>query len=339
MPRLLILLTALVLALPCLAAEPTVIFLAHSNNNDRGDNPTAAMAVTFKEIVEAGGAGALKVEIFPENQLGADAKAVELAKKGVIQMAISSVGGISRLYPLIGVIDYPFAYRRVEDAYAVFDGPFGDKLRADIEAKSGLAVLGFGDTGGLFVITNSRRPVTGPASMAGLRIRTMGAETHRMLVRSLGAEPVTISWNHVFDALQTGLADGQMNSVLTTRYGRLFTVQKYMTLTNHFYVPFIWTANRAFLDGLDADQRALVARAVEEGVRASRALAGAQSAQALATQLPNVAIHQPTPAEMAAFREATQPPMREFVAKTYGAEGGALLAEFLEATKAAAKGR
>jgi tripartite ATP-independent transporter DctP family solute receptor len=336
MRAILLLLAALALAVPASAhAAETVIILAHSNVNDRGDNPTAAMAVTFKQRVEADSNHAIKVEIFPENQLGTDAKAVALVRKGVIQMAISSVGGIAPLYPLIGVMDFPFAYRRVEEAYAVLDGPFGQRLRADIEAGTGLAILGFGDTGGLFVLTNSKRPVLGPADMAGLRIRTMNVEAHKLLVRSLGAEPVAIAWNHVYDALQTGLADGQMNSVATTRYGRLQVVQKYMTVTNHLYVPFLWTANRDFLAGLSDGQRAIVAAAVADGVQASRALAAANADSRLAQLLPSVQIHRPTDSELDAFRRATQPPMTAFVARTFGGEGSRLLADFLAAIQQA----
>ena len=330
------LLAFLALTVPTMAAvAETVIFLAHSNINDPNDNPTAAMAMTFKERVEARSDGALRVEIFPENQLGTDAKTVELVRKGIIQMAISSVSGITPLYPLMAVMDYPFAYRRVEEAYTVLDGPFGQRLRTDIEAKAGVAVLGFGDTGGLFVLTNSRRPVRSPADLVGLRIRTMNAEAHRLLVSSMGGEPVTIGWNHVFGALQTGLADGQMNSISTTRYGRLHAVQKYMTLTNHVYVPFLWTANPAFMAGLGDRQRTIIADAVAEGVRASRTLAITASDQQLSALLPSVRIHHPTEAELTAFRDATQPPMREFVERSFGAEGRRLLDDFLAAVKQA----
>ncbi|MDO8608541.1 MAG: TRAP transporter substrate-binding protein DctP [Phaeospirillum sp.] len=336
MRAILFLSVALALALPVATrADETVILLSHSNSNDRDNNPTAAMAVTFKERVEAASNNTLRVEIFPENQLGIDAKAVGLVGKGVIQMAISSVSGVAPLYPLIGVMDYPFAYRRAEDAYAVLDGPFGQRLRRDIEAKTGLAILGFGDTGGLFVITNSRRPVRGPGDLAGLRIRTMKSESHKLQVRSLGAEPVTIAWNRVFDALQAGMADGQMNPIQTTRYGRLHTVQKYMTLTNHIYAPFLWTANRDFMAGLSDSQRKAVFDAVVEGIRASRAQAGDYSDILLSALLPSVQIHRPTEAELAAFRQATQAPMRDFIAQTYGEEGISLLNDFLEAVRQA----
>ncbi len=311
-------------------AETTIV-LAHSNKNDPHDNPTAAMAMTFKEQVERKSNGAIKVQIFPENQLGGDAQAVALVKKGVIQMAISAIGGIIHDYQLISAMDFPFAYHRVEEAYTVFDGPFGQWVRADIEAKTGVAILGFGDTGGLFVLTNSKRPIHHPSDLNGLRIRTMAADSHRNLVSSLGAEAVTVRWEHVFDALQTGLADGQMNSIATTRYGRLFVVQKYMTLTNHAYVPFLWTANPAFMAALSETDRATVMAAVQAGVQASRDMAIKATGAELQALLPSVQIVYPTEAELKEFSLATQPPMRAFIETQFGANGTRFLDDFLAA--------
>lgn len=318
-------------AAPLAVAAETTIILAHSNKNDSTDNPTAAMALAFKEEVEKQSGGSLKVQIFPEGQLGADAQAVALVKKGTIQMAISSVGGIAKLYPLIVAMDFPFTYRDVSEAYAVLDGPFGQFVRADIEAKTGLSVLGFGDTGGLFVLTNSKHPIRTPSDMAGLRIRTMPFPSHKVVVTSLGAEAVTIPWNYVFDALLTGLADGQMNPISTTRYGRLHAVQKYLTMTNHAYVPFLWTANREFLAGLSEEERRMIDEAISKGVQASRALAISVKGDGLAALLPSVQINYPTEAELKAFQHATQPAARAFIVETLGEEGARFLDRFLAA--------
>jgi TRAP-type C4-dicarboxylate transport system substrate-binding protein len=219
----------------------------------------------------------------------------------------------------------------VNEAYAVLDGPFGQFVRADMEAKTGLAILGFGDTGGLFVLTNSKRPIHRPADMAGLRIRTMAFPPHKVVVSSLGAEAVTIPWNYVLDALLTGLADGQINPISTTRYGRLHTVQKYLTMTNHAYVPFLWTANLEMLASLGDKDRKIVTEAVTSGVRASRAMAVSVKGEQLAALLPSVQINYPTEAELSAFRQATRPAARTFIAETLGEEGTRFLDRFLAA--------
>lgn len=334
-------LLALILALwpfsAAQAADQKILYLAHLNKNDEADNPTAAMAVAFKRELEARSAGAIQVEIFPEGQLGGDAQVNELVKKGVIQSSISSVGGLGKLYPLIGVLDFPFAFRELKETYGLFDGPFGQKLGADIAAKSGLRVLGFGDTGGLFIITNSKRPVKSPDDMKGLRFRVMGVDSHKSFVKCLGGEPVGIAWNELYAALRAGLADGQMNPVSIVRFGKLDEVQKFATVTNHIYTPYVWTMNDAFMQSLSEDERRWVAEAAAKGIAASRALASASHEQALSAIKSRLQVVQPTEKEIEAFRKIAQPAMAQLIGEKLDAEGLTWLAAFEQAVKDAQK--
>jgi tripartite ATP-independent transporter DctP family solute receptor len=332
------LLTLLAAAPPARAEDkPAPLFLAHLNKNDAADNPTGAMAVTFKQEFEKR-AGA-KVEIFPEGQLGHDAQMLDLVRKGVIQSAIVSLAGIRPIYPLIEVVTFPFAYRAIEDTYAVYDGPFAAHLATDIEAKTGLAVMGFGDNGGMFELTNSKRPVRSPADVAGLRIRVMDLKSHAAFIRSLGAEPVTISWKETFGALQSGVADGQMNSVSIVRAGRLEEVQQHLSLTNHLFIPFVWVANRQYLDGLDADRRQAALDAARAAVVASRTASRAIEARGLPYLQDRMQITRPTDQDIEAFRQLAQPAMAAHVAETHGPEGTALLDAFLAAVAEARKAK
>src|SRR5690606_7907270 len=187
------------------ASAETVLKLHHLNNDDPFDNATGAMAQVFKTLVEAGTNGSVKVQTFPNGQLGQDAEVLQQVRSGVIQMGIHSVGGFASIYPMIGILDMPFAFPNISVTYKVFDGPFGEKLAADIEQQTGMKVLGFGDSGGFFAFTNSRRLIRSPEDLKGLKIRTMGLETHKRMVSSLGGQPTAIAWAEVYTALQTGV--------------------------------------------------------------------------------------------------------------------------------------
>ena len=121
------------------AVAAKTIKLHHLNKDDPFDNPTGAMATVFKSLVEAGTNGSVMVETFPNGQLGKDGDVVQQVKAGVIQAGIHSVGGFASIYPLIGVLDVPFAFPNISKTYEVFDGPFGAKLAANIDAKTGLS--------------------------------------------------------------------------------------------------------------------------------------------------------------------------------------------------------
>lgn len=321
------------LAAPAAGAAEKIVVLAHLNKNDAADNPTGAMAIAFKRTLEDISGKAFRVDVFPEGQLGGDEQAVALTRKGVIQSAISSVGGIAKFYPLVGVLDFPFAFRTIEQTYAVFDGPFGRLLAHDMERKAGFRVVGYGDQGGFFVLTNSKRPVRSPADMAGLRIRTMGLDTHKGFVGSLGGEAVGMAWKDVYGALGSRVVDGQMNPISIVKFARFDEVQKYLTLTNHFFTPYVWTMNPAFHAALTDREKSWIATAAAAGVAASRVAARAMvtSERGLAALAQRMTVYAPTPEEIDAFRKAAQPAAKALIEAKFGADGAALLAAFLGA--------
>lgn len=314
-------------------AADRLIKLAHSNPNDPFSNAAGAMAAVFKSLVESGSTGAIRVDVYPEGQLGQDDAALALVSKGIIQSAISSVGGIAPIYPLIGALDIPFAFPTISDTYSVFDGPFGRRLAEDINRKTGLHVLGFGNSGGFFAITNSTRQIKSPDDVIGLKIRTMNVETHQMFVRSLGGEPVVLAWSEVYGALQSGLVNGQMNPIPIIRFARLDEVQKYLTLTNHFFTPYVWAMNNAFWDGLDPTEQAVIDNAARSAIVAGRGLSWIieSSDRGLAALKQRMDVYVPTTIESAAFRKASQPVIMGYVEKTLGHDGVELMDSLLAA--------
>lgn len=325
--------------MPVAAHAEKTIKLAHLNKNDPFDNGTGAMAVVFKSLVESGTNGAVKVDIFPDGQLGKDNEVIQQVKSSVVQSSISSVGGIASVYPMIGILDVPFAYPNIATTYEVFDGTFGQKLAADITKKTGMEVLGFGDSGGFFAFTNSKRPIKSPDDMKGLKIRTMGLESHKSVVSSMGGQPVAINWAEVYTSLQTGVADGQMNPIPIVKFAKFDEVQKYLTLTNHLFTPYVWIFNKQFFDGLSASEKDVVKAAARSAIVACRGInriieASDRGLPALAQKMQ---VYTPTAAEIAKFRELAQPAVKAQIVKSYGAEGEALMKEFLAAVDKAAK--
>jgi tripartite ATP-independent transporter DctP family solute receptor len=324
---------------PRAALAEKTLKLAHLNKNDPFDNATGAMASVFKSLVEAGTNGSVKVEIFPDGQLGKDNEVLQQVKAGIVQSSIASVGGIASVYPMIGILDVPFAFPNISTTYEVLDGPFGQKLSADMTKKTGLGVLGFGDSGGFFVFTNSKRAIKSPEDMKGLKIRTMGLESHKTMVSSLGGQPVAINWAEVYTSLQTGVADGQMNPVPIVKFAKFDEVQKYLTLSNHLFTPYVWVINKRFYDGLSAQERNVVDYAARSAIVAGRGISRIVEAsdRGLPALAAKMQVYSPTAEERAKFRAAAQPAVLDYVKKTFGAEGEDMLKSFFAAIDAANK--
>ena len=311
------------------------IKLHHLNKDDPFDNPTGAMATVFKSLVEAGTNGSVMVETFPSGQLGKDKDVVQQVKAGVIQSGIHSVGGFASAYPLIGVLDVPFAFPNISKTYEVFDGPFGKRLAADIDKKTGMHTLGFGDSGGFFQLTNSKRPIHTPADMEGIKIRTMGLDTHKAIITAMGGQPAAISWSEVYTALQTGVADGQMNPIPIIAFAKFQEVQKYLTLSGHIFAPYVWVMNADFWNSLSDSEKDVVAYAAKSAIVAGRGMGRVIEAsdRGLNELSKNMEVNTLTAAEKEEFRKVSVPAVKKLIVEKFGPEGEEMMNAFLEATK------
>ena len=323
----------LILGLVSSVYAQKVIKLAHLNKNDPFDNPTGAMVTVFKSIVETGTNGSIKVELFPSGQLGKDSEVIQQTKMGVIQSSINSSGGFASVYPLMSIIDVPFIFDDVALTYDVFDGKFGELLKKDMEETTGIKVLGFGDSGGLFHITNSKRPIGTLDDMKNLKIRTMGLETHKGVINSLGASATAVSWSEVYVGLQTGLIDGEMNPIPVIAFAKFDEVQKYLTLTGHLFAPYVWTMNQKFYDSLTEEEKTVVSYAYKSAIVAGRGIGRIIEAsdRGLAELKKNMKVNSLSTSEKEKFREKSLPVIKNLIEEKYGEKGTRLMNEFIEA--------
>jgi len=326
---------ALLLSLAAMPAQAEkVIKISHLNPGDPFNNNSGAMTAVFKSLVEAGTNGSVKVQIFSDGQLGKDNEVIEQTRTGVIQSNISSSGGVAQHYPLVGVFDLPFAFPNISVVHEVMDkdSSFGKKLTGDIEKKTGLKVLGLLDSGGYFAITNSKRAVKSLADMEGLRIRTMTLPTHEAIISSLGGKPTPLPWPEVYTALQTGVADGQMNPVPIIAFAKFDEVQEYLTLTQHIITPYVWFMNMDFYNSLSADEKSVVDYAAKAAVVAGKGISRIieASSRGLPFLTKKMKVNSISEAERKKFASASQPAVKNLIKDKFGAEG----VEMLEAMSA-----
>jgi tripartite ATP-independent transporter DctP family solute receptor len=318
------------------AAEVTMR-IGHLNPADPLESHSGTMTTIFKSLVETNSNGAIEVKLFPNGQLGKDNEVIQQVREGIVESCISSSGGVAQHYPLVGVFDLPFAFPNIGIATKVIhkDSSFGKKFVGDLEAKTGLKVLGLIDSGGFFAFTNSKRPISSVADMEGLRIRTMTLPTHEAIISSLGGSPTPLPWAEVYTALQTGVADGQMNPVPIIGFAKFDEVQEYLSLTNHVITPYVWFMNADFLNGLKPEHKELVMWAADVATEAGRAMS--RVIEASDKGLPRLAkkmkVNAVSPAEIEKFAAASQPAVRKLIAEKLGDEGVAMLEAMMQSIK------
>ena len=220
-------------------------------------------ALEFARRIKDATGGAVDIRIFPGGQLGkGEREVLEGMQIGSIDLAVTATGPISGFSPSMMVLDLPFLFRDHDHVDAVLDGPIGRRLLDDLE-KSRLKGLAFFENG-FRNFTNSARPLLKPEDFKGLKFRTMENPVHLDSVRQLGAQAVPMSWGEVYTSLQTKVIDGQENPIAIIHAYKMNEVQKYLSLTGHFYSPAPLTMSLKRFQSLKPEwQRLFIQTAVE----------------------------------------------------------------------------
>ena len=193
-------------------------------------------AEEFARLVKEGTNGEVIIKVYAGGQLGkGERELLEGLQLGTIHLAVTATGPVSNFNPSMGVVDLPFLFTSPVHVDEVLDGPVGRELLVDLES-AGIKGLAFFENG-FRNFTNSRRRLKKPEDFKGLKFRTMENPVHLASVRQLGAQAVPMSWGEVYTSLQTGVIDGQENPIAIIHAYKLIEVQKYLTLTGHFYSP------------------------------------------------------------------------------------------------------
>ena len=274
-------------------------------------HPTMQAMKAFAKDVDTGSKGKIKVELYPNAQLGGDRELCEGVQMGTIQMAIPSTSALAGFDKRIQVLDLPYLFTTRKAAFDAVDGELGQKLNSYL-AKKGFEVLGYQENGFRHV-TNSKRPIKSPADLKGLKIRTMENPMHIAFFKELGANPTPMSWGELYTALQQGTVDAQENPYAMIDDGKFYEVQKYVSETGHVFSYEILIANKKFMDKLPADLRKVVVDAAHKAIMAQRAsLEKEEAAFKAKVTKAGLKANELTPEQKKPFVEATKKVYAQF---------------------------
>ena len=302
------------------AEQSITMKLGWAETAERSGHALSEAAYTFKEQVEELSNGSITVELYPAAQLGDATSMLTQVEAGTLEscMSISNGQFATSYYPDLGFLDVPYMFESSQEAYDLLnpEGEFFQDLQGDIVEKTGIRPLVFFNEG-LRHITNSKREIRTPEDMNGLRIRTMNVTAHMKMFEALGAQPTNVSWNELYTALQTGVADGQENPVANAVYISAWEVQKYMTLDGHVCLCGLFCMNEDFYQSLSQAQKDAVDQAALKALEAEYSMYQANEAANLELLKENgLQITELTSEEIDAFRQACQPQVLEYLRST-----------------------
>ncbi len=312
-----------VLAWPgaALAQQPIVIKFSHVV---APDTPKGKGALKFKELAEKHTNGKVVVEVYPNSQLYKDNEELQALQLGAVQLLAPS---LAKFGPLgvreFEVFDLPFILPSKAALRKVTDGPLGQKLMGLLEPK-GIKGLAYWDNG--FKDMSANKPLRMPADFRGLKMRIQSSKVLEAQMRALGAIPQVMAFSEVYQALQTGVVDGTENPPSNEYTQKMHEVQKYTVLSDHGYVGYAVITNKKFWDGLPADIRGQLEKAMKEATDYANSIAQKENDDAIEAMKKSgtTQVSTLTAEEKAAWRKALEPVYQEMT----GRVGKDIIAEF-----------
>lgn len=293
------------------------------------------MALIFKNIVESGTSGAVKVELYPNAQLGDNKAAAEMVMNGAIEASIET-GVLPGFYPQFEVINIPYLFKSPEIAWYVFDkSEYWANLKEDMRKKTGLRLLAMGQNG-VRHFTHSKKFIKTPADLKGEKIRVMQSPIFVKMMEAFEANPVPISFSELYTSLQTGVVNGEENPVSVIAANNLHEVQDYLTMDGHLWSEDGFIINDSFFSSLPEEFQDVIMQAARQAEVTNRGIETIHSNGPGIEKLigDGMKVYVPTMKEKQAFADVAQPAVVEYLQEKFGEE---VVSGMLEAVDEAEK--
>lgn len=257
--------------------KPRLIRFGYGLNEQ--SNQGRAVKLFAQEVEKASG-GKMKVRAIGAAALGPDTQMQQALIGGAQEMMVGSTATLVGISKEMALWDTPFLVNDAKEADALLDGPVGQKVMATLQPK-GLVGLVYWENG-FRNLTNGTRPVAKLEDLSGIKLRVMQNPVFLDTFKTLGANAIPLPFSELFSALETRAVDGQENPYNTILSSKFYEVQKYLTVTNHVYSPWIVTVSKRWWDGLSATERKILTDAAVKSRDFERQDTRAEAAKALA---------------------------------------------------------
>jgi tripartite ATP-independent transporter DctP family solute receptor len=216
--------------------------------------------------------GSVATEVFAENRKtpGSDPAVLKMLTSGEIQFFTVMGGILGNVVPAAEAQQMPFWFRSSAQAHRAMDGWLGAYLAEEMTAKGIFSFPVGAFDNGMRQIAGTKRPIARPEDLAGMRMRVPAGALLAETFKALGAEPVTVNSDGIYDALKSGRVDAQENPLALVELFKLDEVVKYVSMTNHMWSGFNLIAHLGTWRRLPREIATIIGRNATKYVRLQR---------------------------------------------------------------------
>jgi len=261
------------------------------------NTPKGQAAIKFKELAEKKLPGKVTVQVFPSSQLFGDAKELEALLLGDVQFIAPSLSKFDRYTKKLQLFE---------------SGPQGKALLESMKSR-GLLGLAYWHNG-MKELSSNKDKLQRPEDVKGLKFRIQASDVLEAQFRQLGANPQKMAFAEVYQALQTGVVDGQENTWSNIYSQKFFEVQKTIAETNHGVIDYMVVTNAKWWDSLPADVKKGLSEAMAEATAYGNKIANDinEGDKKRIAEAGKAKIQKLTKDDIAAWRKAMEPVWKKF---------------------------
>ena len=261
--------------------------------------------------------GRIKVDYFPDSQLGKEADIVQQVKVGSIDMMVTGSSIWATVAPEFGMLDLGYVFDSYAHVAKALDGGVGESLSKMLFDRTGCTVLTWASHFSARSVY-AKKEIRNLAEVKGVKLRVLPTPAFIETFKIMGAIPTPIPINELYTALQTGVVDGFEHDSGSVLAYKLNEVVKYGWLTEHLFSPMVVVIGKRGMDKIPADLRPAFMKAVADASVYQRGVAAEKGAAAFAElKRLGIVIHPMLPAEREQVRNDMQAKLWSGFAKEY----------------------
>lgn len=218
--------------------------------------PTTQSTKYFGKLLEERSDGRIKLQVYPDGQLGGDSKVIDEAmENGVVDINRQGIDRYAAEVPMLQAFILPYVFRDAEHVWKVLDGPIGERMKNELKEKDKI-VLAFYDSG--MRSFYGKKPITSPADLAGMNLRVLSGDIFTTMLNLLQANNVSVGYNDIYPSLQIGKIDGAENNIPSYLSAKHYELASYYTLDEHMAIPEILFISKQTWDTLSPEDQKLL---------------------------------------------------------------------------------
>ena len=296
----------------CAGAYAQTTYLFRYAHSQPEPHPRSVSMQFFERELEHRSAGRIEVDVYFSGVLGTERELMDMVTTGALQGTRGAF--FTDANPRYTIFMMPFLVQNWEQARRLMYSDFTREINAGA-AANGFHIPASGISQGFRAHTNNVRPIASPDDLKGLKMRVPPQEVYLLTAQAFGSNPQDIPYSEAYQAISTGVVDGQDNAPSNIWDYKVHEVQKYLTITNYATGPDPMIVNLAWYEELPPDLREVFDQVSVETIRFSDDM-NERSEQDYISRLSQVLETTVVDAQgLAAFAELARPVYEHFIDK------------------------